>query len=369
MSKSAFLGTELEHYDAVGIERGINPAEDGLRTDPAQPGTYEWWYFDAHLDDGAKLVVTFYTKDFAAPQTGLAPLITIDLDLPDGTAINKRAFFDPATFSASTEGCRIHIAENRFVGDLHEYSITAAIDDVSVDVTLVGTTEPWRPATGQIFYGEASKNFAWLPAVPHGRVSATYRVGASTWTTTGQGYHDHNWGNVPLQSVVNNWYWGRGSVGPYTFITAHIVNEAEYGYEPVSIFMLAKDGKVIADNQDKVRFSKSGVVTDPKSGKPVAGLHSYTFRDGDTSYRLDYAREETVLWQFFADSIDEETRKAALATGYDGAYLRFVGCVTLTHKRGDVLIEALKEPAIWELMYFGSHDHEGSETPALPGGL
>jgi hypothetical protein len=30
--------------------------EDGAGTD-ASAGTYEWWYFDAHLADGAKLVV------------------------------------------------------------------------------------------------------------------------------------------------------------------------------------------------------------------------------------------------------------------------------------------------------------------------
>jgi hypothetical protein len=358
MTDVAFLGTDTEHYDAIGIEREIHVSEDGLRTDPAQSGTYEWWYFDAHLDDGAKLVVTFYTKDFAAAHTGLAPLITIDLDLPDGSTINKRAFFDPATFSASTEGCDVRIAENRFAGNLHGYSITATIEDVSVDVSIVGKTEPWRPATGQIFYGDASKVFAWLPAVPHGHVNATYRVGSSTWTTTGQGYHDHNWGNVPLQSVVNNWYWGRGSVGPYTFITAHIVNEEEYGHEPVTIFMLAKDGKLIADNQDNVLFSKSGVMIDERSSKPVADLHSYTFRDGETSYRLDYSREETVLWQFFADSMDAETRKAALASGYDGAYLRFTGSVTLSHEVGGAVVENLTKPAIWELMYFGSHEHE-----------
>jgi hypothetical protein len=43
----------------------IKPWEDGMRIG-GSPGTYEWWYFDAHLDDGAKLVVVFLTKQFSA---------------------------------------------------------------------------------------------------------------------------------------------------------------------------------------------------------------------------------------------------------------------------------------------------------------
>ena len=32
--------------------------EDGLRIDP-QPGNFEWWYFDAHFDDGSTAVLNF----------------------------------------------------------------------------------------------------------------------------------------------------------------------------------------------------------------------------------------------------------------------------------------------------------------------
>lgn len=82
-------------------------------------GTYEWWYFDAHLADGSKLVITFFTKDAAAPSRGLAPQIALDLDLPDGRTINKSTRLRPETFSASAGSCDVRIGENRFAGDLH----------------------------------------------------------------------------------------------------------------------------------------------------------------------------------------------------------------------------------------------------------
>jgi len=41
---------------------------------------------------------------------------------------------------------------------------------------------------------------------------------------------------------------GGGQLGPYTFISAYIVAEKKYGYAPFPVFMLARDGKIIADD-------------------------------------------------------------------------------------------------------------------------
>lgn len=71
-------------YSRLGLARDrIQLWEDGARTDD-RPGSYEWWYFDAHLDDGAKLVVVFMDKDLSTPQKPLDPTILLNLDLADG---------------------------------------------------------------------------------------------------------------------------------------------------------------------------------------------------------------------------------------------------------------------------------------------
>ena len=130
------LGSTAEDYERIGISPDqVASWEDGARTD-GSAGTFEWWYFDTHLDDGAKLVVVFFTKEFTNISKPLAPMIRIDLDLPDGTSYNKIAEFKPEQFSTAHERCDVRIGGNSFSGDLRTYKIIAQL-----------TTSPLRSAS------------------------------------------------------------------------------------------------------------------------------------------------------------------------------------------------------------------------------
>jgi hypothetical protein len=341
-------------YQRLGISRDhIEQWEDGARTDTS-PGTYEWWYFDAHLDDGAKLVVIFMDKDLTTPQKPLTPTIRLNLDLPDGRSFEKYAVFEPAQYLASTDGADVRMAGNRFVGDLHRYRITAEVEGITVDVTLKGDVPAWRPETGYMLFGaEREHEFAWLPSVPQGTVEATYVVDGESHTTTGVGYHDHNWGNVGLMQIIHDWYWARGQAGPYSTITSYITAHKKYGYEQIPIFMLAKDGTIIADDATKVTFEREGIYTDQKTGKPVAAVTRYTYIDGDERYVVTYTRDHDLTAMRMIETTQGFKRALATVARFDGAYLRFTGECRVQHFVGDELLEDFANPAIWELMYFG----------------
>src|SRR5262245_51104655 len=120
----AYLAASPEDYARLGLAER-NPAlfEDGMRTNGG-PGTYEWWYFDAHLDDSSKLVVVFYTKASGVDPSGpLTPKVSINLDLADGRSIEKILIAEADEFQALTNICDVRIAGNRFTGDLHTYHI------------------------------------------------------------------------------------------------------------------------------------------------------------------------------------------------------------------------------------------------------
>src|SRR6202171_5370129 len=85
----AVIASDAPDYERLNLARdAVARWEDGARTDNRR-GTYEWWYFDAHLDDGSSLVVVFMNKDLAAPNDLLTPTIRVDLDLADGRSYQQ----------------------------------------------------------------------------------------------------------------------------------------------------------------------------------------------------------------------------------------------------------------------------------------
>lgn len=279
--KLAVLASSPADYQRLGLSpTSIAPWEDGARTDDSA-GTYEWWYFDAHLADEAKLVVAFMNKDIADPQKPLSPLLRLNLELPDGRLFEKLVHYPPGEWSAAKDHADVRLGDNRFTGDLHLYRIQATAEEVSVDVTLTGELTPWRPATGYMLFGaDRSREFTWLASVPQGAVTVTYSVDGKRHETTGVGYHDHNWGNVGLMKVVHHWYWARGQAGPYSVIACYITAAQRYGFEPIPIFMLARDSVPVGDDTAKVTFAREGVYTDQATGKPVAATPIRTARTG-----------------------------------------------------------------------------------------
>ncbi|HEX4245563.1 MAG TPA: hypothetical protein VHY77_08355 [Acidimicrobiales bacterium] len=348
------LGSTPQEYEQLGISRDhIEAREDGMRTDGSK-GTFEWWYFDAALDDGSKLVVTFNTKEVTDAEHALAPYANVCFDRPDGTKLdtNTPVFVDD--FKASTDGCDVRMGPNTFVGDLHTYDIHVETDEIVVDVTLVGEVPAWRPETGHfLFEKDEHLYFAWLPSVPQGQVKATIAIGGETVTRTGVGYHDHNWGNCSMLKVIDNWYWGRGQAGPYTVIACLVTASKRYGLAPFPIFMLAKDGVIIADDDKKVVFAESEVHIDEETGKPVGDVLTYDFTDGDASFRVTWKRNETILRAKFIDDLHGIEHFAARMIGFDGAYLRFTGDLTIEKLEAGQAVETQKDEAIWEEMYFG----------------
>jgi hypothetical protein len=353
LANARFAG-EPEDFERLDIHpERIQTFEDGMRT-RGGPGGYEWWYFDSHLQDGSSLVIVFYTKPQLNPDGPLAPFASFELTRPGQPPLRVEAHVSPGAFSASSDSCDVRIGENTFRGNLHEYEIHFSHDGVTVDVNLTGWVPSWRPTSGHVFFGDHDEHmFAWLAAVPRGEVLVDLNIRGKQEHLEGVGYHDHNWGDASMAKLINHWYWGRAQAGDYSIVASYIVAEEAYGSAELPIFMLAKGGKVIADDARKVSFHVEGEHVDAKSGKPVANIIVYEYEDGPERYRVSYRRSETIVDEQLIKRVSGFKHLLAALAGFDGAYLRFTGNVQLERFAHGELVEDVSDPGIWEMMYFG----------------
>ena len=154
---------------------------------------------------------------------------------------------------------------NTFIGNLQNYTINIDPDDfdgIGINLNLKSTLKPYRPQDGIIKAGD--DYFAWLSAVPNGVVSGDLIVNGKKTILSGSGYHDHNWGNTPLQYLFDNWVWFRGEIEGKTIVAAVLYMTDKRGGYDVPILYIADSSKVHVNKfgEDGLYTRKSTRITD-----------------------------------------------------------------------------------------------------------
>lgn len=267
MPKRVITGEGAEFLRLEGLTETPAAWEDGLRAETG-PGNFEWWYFDAHLDDGSTLVIGYYTKPLLQRNDALTPTIVMTLTQPDGRKLSDFPVYPADQFSASKDHCDVRIGPNWARGDLHRYELHAEAAGVTADLTFTGLVPPWRPAAGKNYYDEGlTRYFGWLPSIPFGTVEGNLAYEGQSHAVRGTGYHDHNWGNVALNDVLSHWFWGRAHLGEYTLIFAQMVATKAFDHQLLPVFMLAKGGEILIGESRPLTLRTAQEQTHPGGKK------------------------------------------------------------------------------------------------------
>lgn len=260
MPKSLIPAVSDEFLQRDGLSTEIALWEDALRTDLSR-GTFEWWYFDAHFEDGSTAVIVFSTRPLLERKGSLKPNLQFTITDAQGTKYARFPVFAPHEFQASRERPEVYLASHWLRGNLHRYEVHVDLGDLAADLTFEGVVPPWRPGAGKVYFGDFGHYFAWLPAIPFGQVTGTLRYAGRTHAVRGAGYHDHNWGNVDLNQVWDHWYWGRAHLGDYTLIFVEQEATLAYGRAKLPVFMLAKGDKILIEDGFPLRLETRRFVT------------------------------------------------------------------------------------------------------------
>lgn len=349
---------KLDEAQQQGCEAlGIDPAvvavwEDGFRSKAELERSFEWWYFDMHLDDGSTIVATFNTKPNTNPDGPLDPSVLVIYHGADGTKIREDVRHPADSFSASTEGCDVTIGPNTVTGDLASY--TLHIDDagVTADLTLTRQSPSWRPGAGvQYFDAKRTQMMGWVVPVPYGTVAGTITVNGETRDVTGAAYHDHNWGNKVMSAGMDHWFWGRAHIGDYTVVYVQITTKGLFGLGALHLptFLLAKGDTVLTDDLLPLRLETSGDVDGPGSQSYPTEL-TWTWQHGDDAVTMKVTNVELIEALDMAEPAGGLWHRLAHA-GDHPMYYDFNADMELSVRFGDI-DETVSGRTLFEKMMF-----------------
>lgn len=248
----------------------ITPAllsDDGLHIDKSKRGMYEWWYFDAHLDDGSTFVVFFHA---ANPNPGLMGKAGIEIVLvrPDGKRFQKFMPCQKSEFTAARDKPEVTIGKNTLrvetqKGELPVYEIRISEDEIGCHLIYQAEVNGWKPGTGLSHFGDLGY-FGWVIPFARASVEGTITEGGRSLQVSGIGYHDHNWLNFPFQSIIEYWMWGRIYSENFTVSYAYIQCNERVDNHVVKVLMLA-DGKEVILSTGEFDFSKGDLEYNPRA--------------------------------------------------------------------------------------------------------
>lgn len=263
--------------NAMQIETG--PRENHA-TEKPEPGSYEWWYFDALNERGEGFTIIFYEGN---PFSGrYRKALTGSNRLPDRADAypalsialyrNGRPFYygfrehEPGDAHFSRRTMEGFVGTSAFRGEAAGESFACLL---SIDQKLPGGDRiegeirfrsPLRePRLGADAHASANgEGHLWRLVQPRAEVEGSFRISGYRQERVhfrGTGYHDHNLGREPMEREFREWYWGRFHFDETTLVY-YLMNRAEgrqYG-----AWLIGFDGKV-RDLGERVMLEDSGI--------------------------------------------------------------------------------------------------------------
>ena len=250
--------------------------------------SYEWWYFDASLDNGFSVQISIRVLNVlnrALFMTGINVY-------KDGDIVSNshQRYLKDQIFASTTEPLiringkeimRGYIDEN--TGDWI-YLLNLETKDISVDFTFVGKTKGWKGLTPGIGW--------WAVVLPRAEVTGILTMNGIEMDASGTGYHDHNWEVTASTGVNFGWYWGKIGSSTYTITWADI-KITRISERPV-IVINKKDGEYISIPSNSIKLVPNDLRF--SNGKIIP--NSFTLQINYKNIHLNVNMEVTGLHHF-----------------------------------------------------------------------
>ena len=158
-----------------------------------------------------------------------------------------------------------------------------------------------------------------------------------------------------MNTVLNHWYWGRARIGDYTVIACDLIAEKAYGYTRLPVFMIARDGAIITDDQERTVITRADTHQHPITGKFMDDLLTYEQPiDKSNGFTVTFERKRDIIATSLLVQLPPIEQFFGRLVGMNPTYVRILGDVTLVVE-SDGEKTTYANQGLWEQMFFGNN--------------
>ena len=285
-----------------------------------EPGSYEWWYFDAEDEAQGISVVFIWFAGFAFSPYYLGhyeewkarrrsdqpnPVdyagFSFQLYQNGREVINFIKEGGRELFASEDGGIGVRFEGNRFVYDplRNEYRLSIDFSFPARDRS-VHASFTFRPLhrfdyhLDNALHESVDFRHHWVLSVPKAEVLGVLDITSLSSDERqvlhfrGRGYHDHNLGTVPMYESIDRWHWGRFFSDRYDLIY-YVVFLRGRASSPQAVMMLLDHETGVHSVLDSVRVSEN----DFRRGL-FAPVHASSLRLEDGTVSVDIRHHEVL---------------------------------------------------------------------------
>lgn len=227
---------------------------------------YEWWYFDGVFDNGYSIWTIWFTGN-AGNRNPEGRSLEFCLADPNGMVTQLTPEFPLHETSASTKKCDATWGGNYVRGRYPKFEVHYRGDGVGCDLVYENTTQGVREPPDGCFLGriqEPRSASYWTHVIhPRSKISGYLIVGDEKIPVKGEGYFDHQWGNMNLYEAFEWWYWGRIYLPKHTIQYFDGDHSEKWGHQRFKRVWLFKGAKPIDYMKDGIYTGASDIDVVP----------------------------------------------------------------------------------------------------------
>jgi hypothetical protein len=232
---------------------------------PGNPQATQWWYSEGIFDNGYTTTIVFNATE------ALGGVITLDICDPQGNRISEMPTFSPDEIVYSTKTLDVKLGKNLLRGKYPRYELHARAGDHGADLVYEADTQEWMEPRDGVYIGRetfpaTTPHFAYIHLC-RCKVSGKLTVAGKEILVKGEGYRDHQWGNVLFWDLLQYWYWGKLNFPNHTIMWWETMLQSKYGYQRLKWLWGFKGDKLIEYKNDaKIYVEPLDFKEDPKYG-------------------------------------------------------------------------------------------------------